>query len=103
MSKLTKEHLKKVEACSPLLPPPGPDVVEELLGHIYALEAEIKAESAAAVEAEHIRCLQVVERQIDIFTGPTKGWLDSPHAVFSAIAVNMLTTRAAVENEAVND
>lgn len=33
---LTKDELIKMERCSPLLPQPGPEVVEKLMGHIWA-------------------------------------------------------------------
>jgi hypothetical protein len=57
MARLSKEHLLKMERCSPLLPVPGPEVVEELLGHIYALESDLKLERAAAMrEAAGLAC-----------------------------------------------
>src|SRR6266436_5965304 len=59
-----------------------------------AAMAEARSEQAeirqAAEKAEHIRCLQVVESQIDAKTGPTGGWLDSPKKVFAEIALHLL-------------
>lgn len=42
--KLSKDELIKMERCSPLLPDPGPEVVEKLMGHIWAAQAESAAE-----------------------------------------------------------
>ncbi len=52
---LTKEYLLKIERCSPLLPPPGPEVVEELLGHIWDTQHQFTV--AIADEEERIRQL----------------------------------------------
>lgn len=51
---------------------------------------QLEERVANAVEAEHIRCLRVVEQQITSSTGPTGGWLDSPKAVLASIALYML-------------
>jgi hypothetical protein len=49
---LTKEELIKTEQCSPLLPQPGPEVVEKLMGHIWA-QSQTIAELTAKLDCGH--------------------------------------------------